>query len=197
MQPSRTLPQLPTGLPGRALALGIPAMLLLLFIFGIVLPLADFWRDLDAEYTGLASQVSQQEQLIARKAKLAAEVSSLQAELEEGLDFLPKAEPAMAAAQVQVDLGALVERSGANLRSTLTLPTKAADGFTAVGSQLSVSGSMRAVRDILYGIESGRPRLVIDRLTIGPSQEGSSDVKPGDVDITIELHGYMIGEVAP
>ena len=56
---------------------------------------------------------------------------------------------------------------------------------------------MRAVRDILYEIKSGRPRLVIDRLTIGPSQEGSSDVKPGDVDITVELHGYMIGEVAP
>jgi hypothetical protein len=115
--------------------------------------------------------------------------------LTQAVDYLPKAEPAMAAAEVQANLGQLAERSGAVVRSTLTLPTKAEDGFTAVGFQLSVTGSMRSIRAILYEIETGHPRLVIDRLTIAPAQESGANSRPGDVDMSVDLHGYMIGEI--
>ena len=81
------------------------------------------------------------------------------------------------------------------VRSTLTLPIKAEDGFTAVGFQLNVTGSMRAVRDVLYEIETGHPRLVIDRVTITPATESGQNSGPDDVDMSVDLHGYMIGEI--
>jgi hypothetical protein len=197
MQLNRNIGELPTGVAGRALALGLPAVVLVLFLIGVVMPLADYWRQLDDEYTRLESTARGSEQLIARRDTIAAQVRSLQAELKDAVDYLPQAEPAVAAAQVQGSLAELAERSTAVVRSTQTLPTTAADGFTSIGFQLSVSGSMFAVRDLLYAIESGRPRLVIDRLTITPSQTVDTGGKPGEVDMSLGLHGYMIGEIAP
>jgi type II secretion system (T2SS) protein M len=194
---NRSIGELPTGVAGRALALGLPAVLLVLFLIGVVMPLADYWRQLDDEYTRLESTTRASEQLTARKDQIAAQVRNLHAELADAVDYLPEAEPAVAAAQVQGSLAELAERSNAVVRSTQTLPTTVADGFTSIGFQLSVSGSMFSVRDLLYAIESGRPRLVIDRLIITPSQAADTEGRPGEVDMSLDLHGYMIGEVAP
>jgi len=155
----------------------------------------DYWRSVDAEHAQLFNKTRAYERLASRKDALTSQVGALEAELAQAVDYLPKAEPAMAAAEVQANLGQLAERSGAVVRSTLTLPTKAEDGFTAVGFQLSVTGSMRSIRAILYEIETGHPRLVIDRLTIAPAQESGANSQPGDVDMSVDLHGYMIGEI--
>lgn len=197
MPQNRRIAELPTGLAGRALALGLPAVLLVAFLLGVVMPLADYWRRLEDEYLQLESTARDGERLIARKDEIAAQIKGLQAELNDAVGYLPQAEPAMAAAQVQGSVAELAERSNAVVRSTQTLPTTAADGFTSIGFQLSVSGSMLSVRDLLYAIESGRPRLVIDRLTITPSQEADTEGNPGKVDMSLDLHGYMIGEIAP
>jgi general secretion pathway protein M len=197
MPQNRRIAELPTGLAGRALALGLPAVLLVAFLLGVVMPLTDYWRQLDDEYLQLESTARAGERLIARKDEIAAQIKGLQAELNDAVGYLPQAEPAMAAAQVQGSVAELAERASAVVRSTQTLPTTAADGFTSIGFQLSVSGSMLAVKDLLYAIESGRPRLVIDRLTITPSQETDTESHPGKVDMSLDLHGYMIGEIAP
>jgi hypothetical protein len=54
---------------------------------------------------------------------------------------------------------------------------------------------MRSVRDILYEIEVGHPRLVIDRLSITPAGDSGANGLPGDVDMSADLHGYMAGEI--
>jgi hypothetical protein len=187
--------ELPTGVRGRLLALSLPALLLLVVLLGIVMPLVDYWRSVEAEHTQLFNKTRAYERLASRKDAITRQVRVLEDELTQAVDYLPKAEPAMAAAQVQADLGQLAERLGAVVRSSLTLPAKAEDGFTAVGFQLNVTGSMRSSRDILYEIESGHPRLVIDRLTITPAQESGADGQSRDVDMSVDLHGYMIGEI--
>jgi hypothetical protein len=187
--------ELPTGVRGRLLALSLPALLLLVVLLGIVMPLVDYWRSVEAEHTQLFNKTRAYERLASRKDAITRQVRVLEDELTQAVDYLPKAEPAMAAAQVQADLGQLAERLGAVVRSSLTLPAKAEDGFTAVGFQLNVTGSMRSIRDILYEIETGHPRLVIDRLTITPAQESGADGQSRDVDMSVDLHGYMIGEI--
>ena len=52
---------------------------------------------------------------------------------------------------------------------------------------------MRSIRDFLYAVENGNPRFVVDRLVVGPSQQ--QDVAEGDVDMALDLHGYMPGEI--
>jgi general secretion pathway protein M len=195
MARGKTMMELPTGLRGRMVALALPAILLLALLLGVIMPLVDYWHSVDAQHTQLLNKVRAYERLISRKDAIAKQVQALEAGLTEAVDYLPKAEPAMAAAGVQASLGQLAERSGALVRSTLTLPAKAGDGFTAVGLQLSVSGSVRSIRDILYEIEVGHPRLVIDRLTITPTRDLGANAQPGDVDMSVDLHGYMIGEV--
>lgn len=192
---SRTTIELPTGMRGRMVALALPAVLLLVLLLGVVMPLADYWRTVDADHTQLLSKAHAYERLVSRKEAVVNQVKALESDLTQAVDYLPRAEPAMAAAEVQANLGQLAERSGAIVRSTLTLPAKAQDGFTAVGFQLSVTGSMRSVRDVLYEIEVGHPRLVIDRLNITPASDSGADGLPGDVDMSVDLHGYMIGEI--
>jgi hypothetical protein len=195
MVQTRTTIELPTGMRGRMVALALPAILLLVLLLGIVMPLLDYWRTVDADHTQLLNKTRSYERLLSRKEALANHVRGLEAELAQAVGYLPRAEPAMAAAEVQANLGQMAERSGAIVRSTLTLPTKAEDGFTAVGFQLSVTGSMRSVRDILYEIEVGHPRLVIDRLSITPAGDSGANGLPGDVDMSADLHGYMAGEI--
>lgn len=187
--------ELPTGMRGRVVALSLPAILLLVLLLGIVMPLVDYWRAVDSEHTQLFNKTRAYERLASRRDAMTSQVRTLEAELAQAVDYLPEAEPAMAAAEVQANLGQLAERSGAVVRSTLTLPPKAEDGFTAVGFQLSVTGSMESIRAVLYEIETGHPRLVIDRLTITPAQESGANARPGDVDMSVDLHGYMIGEI--
>lgn len=176
-------------------ALALPAILLLVLVLGIVMPLLDYWHTIDADHTQLLNKTRAHERLVSRKEALANRVRALEAELAQALGYLPRAEPAMAAAEVQANLGQMAGRSGAIVRSTLTLPTKTEDGFTAVSFQLSVTGSVRSVRDILYEIEVGHPRLVIDRLSITPAGDSGAGGLPGDVDMSLDLHGYMIGEI--
>jgi hypothetical protein len=187
--------ELPTGMRGRMVALALPAIVLLVLLLGIVMPLLDYWRVIDAEHTQLLNKTHAYERLVSRKEALARQVTGLEAELGQAVGYLPRAEPAMAAAEVQANLGQMAERSGATVRSTQTLPAKPEDGFTAVGFQLNVTGSMRSVRDVLYDIEVGHPRLVIDRLSITPARDPGPNGLPGDVDMSVDLHGYMIGEI--
>jgi Type II secretion system (T2SS), protein M subtype b len=195
MAQTRMMLELPTGARGRVVALSLPAIVLLVLLLGVIMPLVDYWRSVDAEYTQLFNKNGAYERLASRKDAMAKQVRALETELAQAVDYLPKGEPAMAAAKVQADLGQLAERSGAVVRSTLTLPIKAEDGFTAVGFQLNVTGSMRAIRDVLYEIETGHPRLVIDRVTITPAPESGENSGPDDVDMSVDLHGYMIGEI--
>lgn len=192
---TRSTIELPTGMRGRMVALALPAIVLLVLLLGIIMPLLDYWRIIDTDHTQLLNKTRAYERLVSRKESLANQVRALEAELAQAVDYLPRAEPAMAAAGVQANLGQMAERSGAIVRSTQTLPAKAEDGFTAVGFQLSVTGSMRSVRDILYEIEVGHPRLVIDRLSITPTRDPGANGLPGDVDMSVDLHGYMIGEI--
>jgi len=195
MAQSRSTIELPTGMRGRVVALALPAIVLLVLLLGIVIPLLDYWRVIDSDHTQLLNKTRAYERLVSRKEALANQVTALEAELAQAVGYLPRAEPAMAAAEVQANLGQMAERSGATVRSTQTLPAKAEDGFTAVGFQLSVTGSMRSVRDVLYEIEVGHPRLVIDRLSITPARDPGPNGQPGDVDMSVDLHGYMIGEI--
>lgn len=193
------LPRLPHALPigpsGRVLALCILGAVLTVFMMGIVLPLVTAWNDLDDQFQALTVRASGYDRLVARQDTIAAQLTALRERLAEASDYLVVAEPAVAAAETQGKLSALATDSGALVRSTLTLQPTVADGFTAIGFQLSVSGSMLAVRDLLYAIESGQPRLIIDRLMIVPSQQQGA--APGDLDVSLDLHGYMPGEVEP
>lgn len=195
MQLPRLPHALPTGPSGRVLALCILGAVLTVFMMGIVLPLVTAWNDLDDQFQALTVRARGYDRLVARQDTIAAQLTALRARLAEAPDYLVVAEPAVAAAETQGELSTLAKDSGALVRSTLTLQPTVADGFTAIGFQLSVSGSMIAVRDLLYAIESGQPRLIIDRLMMGPSQQQGAS--PGDLDVSLDLHGYMPGEVEP
>lgn len=190
-------PDLPGGRSGRVLALCLLGAVLAAVLIGIVLPLVGAWQDLDDEYSALTVRTRDDERLVARRAAITAQLQALRAEMAEAVDYLPAAEPAMAAAQAQSDLSALVERSGAIVRSTSTLAPTVIEGFTTIGFQLNVTGSIDALRTLLYDIEGGQPRLIVDRLTLAPAQRSTSGEDSADLDMSLDLHGYMIGEVVP
>ena len=184
---------LPTGRSGRVTALCLLSAILIAFAFGLVIPLVDTWNDLDDEFEALKVRARGYERLMERRSAIAAQLATMKEHIDERPDYLPVAEPAVVAANAQADLSSIAESTGAIVRSTLTLPPVVADGFTAIGFQISVTGSMRSIRDLLYAIEGGKPRFVVDRLVIGPSQQ--QDAVEGDVDMALDLHGYMLGEI--
>ena len=79
-------------------ALALPAILLLVLLLGVVMPLVDYWRTIDADHTQLLNKALAYERLVSRKEAVVNQVKALEADLTQAVDYLPRAEPAMAAA---------------------------------------------------------------------------------------------------
>lgn len=188
---------LPSGRSGRLLALALLFASVIIFLLLAVMPAVNLWNSLGDELETLRAQADGYQRLVTRKDEIAKQLIERQAEIAEAADYLAEADPAIAAAQAQRDLGAAAETSGVDVRTTFTLPPATVDGFTSIGFQLSLSGPMRSLRDFLYAIEAGQPRLVVDRLLIRASQSSGTSVTTEVYEMMLDLHGYMSAEEVP
>lgn len=189
--------KLPDGRRGRILALGFLAIAVTIFLLFLVLPAVNLWQTLADELPALQARADGYRRLISRQDSIAAKLADRRTGLESAADYLAAEDPAIAAAQAQRELGAQAETSGVDVRTTLTLPPTTEEGFTSIGFQLSVSGSMRSLRDFLYAVEAGQPRLIVDRLLFRPSQSSELEAVGTLYDMTLDLHGYMPAAKTP
>lgn len=188
---------LPDGRRGQLLALGLLAIAILVVFLVLIMPGLDLWRALGEEVRARQSQADNYRRLIERQSEIAQQLALRRTELAQASDYLVEADPAIAGAMAQRDLRALAEVSGLNVLTTLALPPTSADGFVAIGFQMGVSGPLRPLRDFIYAIESGQPRLIIDQLVLRLGGASSPEADTPIYDMTLELHGYMLEGSAP
>ena len=134
--------KLPDGRRGRLLALGLLAIAMTIFLVFVGMPAVNLWQTLADELPALQARADGYQRLISRHDSIATKLVDRRTGLETAADYLAAEDPAIAAAQAQRELGALAETSGVDVRTTLTLPPTTEEGFTSIGFQLSVSGSI-------------------------------------------------------
>jgi general secretion pathway protein M len=182
------------------LALGLLAAALLGSYLLVVVPLL-------STYQNSAAAIEQAENLLQRQQALAAQQPQLIERLEEEREqadavagYLQGPSDALAAAQLQDRVKAVVEASGGELRSTRILPAEsieASPGTRRTALRVQIIVSTEGLAEILYDLEAGQPYVLIDELSVRSQHErrrrrNQSDAD-GDtmLDVSLELSGFV------
>ena len=163
------LPELGT-VRSRLLALGLAFLVLgSLARFG-ALPL---WHKYERNAEALKEQKYQLERYRAVASRLdayQARLDKLLTEDEVGQYALSQGSPALAAAELQEQVKALVEETGGKLTSVRVLPTKTDGAFQRITVNVRATMENEALQKVLHALEGATPYLQVDNLVITSRQ---------------------------
>jgi general secretion pathway protein M len=190
---------LPDGRRGRALALGITAMLLAMAWLAIGAPLLDLYAD-------GAEALRRRSVLAARMAQVAASLPDLKraaAAMQSGDatpagDMLEGATDALAGATLQSLVEAMSTGAGGRLTSTEALPAEQVGGYRRVALRVAIDGTWPVLARLMQAMEGATPHMFIDDLQIH-AQPTAETVRepPLDISFTVLAFRQATNAVAP
>lgn len=160
---------LPTGRSGRALALALAALAVLLLWEAIGVPLRGWYGD-------RAEALAGREALAARMDTLAAELPALRQAAAAGAArsgpaaLIAGSSDAIAGAALQEQVQQMAASLGATLSSSESLPASRAGAYRRVGVRISVSASFEVMVRLIAAIEQASPTMLIDDLQLHGSR---------------------------
>lgn len=112
-----------------------------------------------------------------------------------GSHFLKSGSPALAAAEIQERAKNIVETSGGKISSIQILPHKDDDTYRQVLVTLQFTATLSAVQKILHALESSRPYLFVDNLSLrSPIMTVNRNAPVADAELIVQfdLSGYAL-----
>jgi hypothetical protein len=163
------LARLPTGQPGRALALAIGASLIAVLWFGAINPVAHL-------YHYRSTVISERETLLYRMRGLDVMMPSLQSRIGDGtvaptpIALLQGTSDVLAGVRLQQRIEELARAVGASLTSTESLATDAAGNYHRIGLRVTLSAPWPVFIRFLAAIRQTTPLILVDDLTLSTSR---------------------------
>ena len=175
------------------LALLILLALLLAFHLVLIQPAITQRSANAARIETLALQFSQFSRAGAEITRMREEIDRLRTTETGGGDFLTAEAPAIAAANLQRDLKAMIEASGGELISSQALPGRAEEAYPRVTIQVALRADMAALRAALYQLMIHRPLLFTDKIMIQRRNlsPGRRDRAGGLLEVQLEVSAYL------
>ena len=161
-----TVTRLPTGAPGRALALSILFVLIALVYVVLVVPLIDLYRSGEAVLADRQPLVPKLEQLAQELPSLRARLAALQAAGADNEVTLDGASDALASANLQSRLEQLAAANGVSISSTEAIPAEDRGLYRRIGLRIAVNGNYEAIVKLLSAIRDAAPPLILANLQI-------------------------------
>ncbi len=144
--------------------------------------------------------IARSEQLLARYDQVEAMVPELQQRLktlradQAGMDaFIQGANPALMTAKLQASAQQITAAADVQLRSSRTLPLAAEGNFSRLGLELELTASAGGLQHLLYDLESAKPMIFVDRLSISVPEGGTTAKAPDGqsaLNISIRVLSY-------
>jgi len=181
----------------RLLALALLAVPLLLGYAVLIAPYRQLLAENRERIADLQFQLERLQKVVSRIPLWQQQLKELEAFQADNRYYLTGTTPALASAALQNLLGEVVREADGEMASTQTLPAKSEDGFTRIAVRIRFSASTTALRQILHTIESGRPLLIVENLTVRPMR-GRRDprtrqIVPVDkLNVDMRVAGYMM-----
>lgn len=154
----------------RLIAVGLLALALAIVVRGIAVPVA-------ALLTGQRAGIAQQEAVLERYRRAAArrsaverQLAMLSQDLRAADVFLAPGMDSVVAAQLQNQVKAVIERSGAVMQTAQVLPAQDEGGFRRIGLRVRLTAGVNALNRTLHALEAGKPYLFLDNVDIGAQQ---------------------------
>jgi general secretion pathway protein M len=185
---------MPTGRPGRLLALSLVLLALGGVYLLVVAPLLDL-------YSQRAAVLENRRVLVPRLKAAAEELPGLRARVEQlraaagaRKVTLDGASDAIAAAALQSRIEELAASVGATIGSTESLPAEARSGYRRIGLRYVLSGPFETLVKFLAKLEAATPPLVIDNLHIHGVLRRPGAAAAAGLDAGLDVYGYRGGE---
>jgi general secretion pathway protein M len=181
---------LPTGWPGRLLAVAILLAAALIVWLGVVSPLVGFYQD-------RAAELAQRRALAERMTAIHALLPRLKAEAAKRADpagppslLLDGRSDALAAASLEERLTKAATSTGMVLLSAEGAPVENVGAVRRIGLKLNVSGKFSSLVGFLDRIDQSTPPLLVDELQIQglPYQGGAHAL------VRLTVFGFRAGE---
>jgi general secretion pathway protein M len=188
--------ELPQGSAGRALALAIGALVVVIFCFLIVSPILGFYGE-EAQF------VRERAELALRYKALARDLPDLRVADKRWRDqfggelLLTGQSDATASAEILGMMKTSVEDSGARLTSAEILPAKAEGEFRRIGIRVAFSGDLKLVTSVLRGLETAHPVLFAGDFNLNADSDsnspGAGSAGNNGLAMILDVYGFREG----
>lgn len=111
-------------------------------------------------------RLAQLERLAATREPVQQSIAKIQQDRNVTAQYLAQSAPALAAAELQQRLKAVVEAAGGTLQSTQALPPVEESGAVKVAISAIMNGDTGSLQKVLYNLESQTPLLFVDNLEL-------------------------------
>jgi general secretion pathway protein M len=179
------------------------ALSLLVFVIGalyllVVSPVIEAHRGTDEATQEALEHLARYENISKTNPNRKAQLEKLARQQSRSGVYLAGDTDALAAAGLQEDVGAKIEKNGGKLRSIQILPVKTDGDFKRVSVRVQLTATLGSFARILYALESGKPYVFIDNLDVknrrGRKAKQKEEEDP-ELVIRFDLYGYLRPEL--
>lgn len=182
---------LPSGVRGKALALGLCVLVLAAIYLIVITPLMALY-DANAEY------LQERQELAQRLQRSAKALPALQDQADAVHDQVSDADllldgdsDSVAAAALQSTVKDIVESAGARLISSEVLSSDKRGTLQRVGIHVSFSGNLTLLTTVLQGIQLAHPVILVDNVDIqGADGADQSSDSQKQLAIALDVYGF-------
>ncbi|RUM53029.1 MAG: general secretion pathway protein GspM [Methylococcus sp.] len=179
----------------RTLALSLLALCLVLVVGLIITPIMNSATTDDEAIEDLKFTLRRYQKIVAGKDQIGQQTNIIRARQKQDGYFINRETPALASADLQQLIKKVVVDAGGQLISTQVVSNKGQEQFKT-SIKVRLSGSTQSLLNILYGIETATPLLIIDKLMIkstGTRRNRRTGKRgpSGQINVNFDVHGYM------
>jgi general secretion pathway protein M len=187
--------QLHIANPGKVAALAILFGVIVAAVLSIAVPAFLLHRHYDEALVDARDKLERYRRVTGTREELQLRFDKFKTERNAKSYYLKSNNPALAAAEIQEFAKNIIESSTGKLTSMQVLPPKDEDKYRQVAVNVQFSGTVPAIRKILFKLETSQPYMFVDNFVIrslmGNQQKNQPTVDP-DMMVQFDLSGYML-----
>ena len=184
----------------RWLAIGLLLGIMLSLALLVLMP---WYNSLSKTLDDIDEQVfrdKRYQSVIASREDVLIEIEQGRAEINALGYFSDQQKPSLAAAELQRRIKAIVQEAGGETSSTQVLPNKDQESLVRITVKVKLTGEMPMLKHILFEVETAKPLMMVESLTIVPGpkrrdRKTRKRVATGKIVVTLEVSSYIRKEV--
>ena len=164
---------------------------------GAIEPLIHYRAQVKEEIEKGQEQLSGADRFLAAADGLRAERDELRQRLTQAKQrLLPGSSGTLGAAALQERANVLAAEKGITVQSTQVMKEEAVEPFHKIAIRLTISGELKSVAELVYGLEYGPQQLSIPYLELSRRGAVAGAKGPRTLSATVEVTGYLEAEKA-
>ncbi|MGH8474352.1 MAG: type II secretion system protein GspM [Methylococcales bacterium] len=180
----------------RLLALSLLFFCIVLVFGAVVVPLADAVVSYNEKINDLQFNLLRFKKTATGKLKVENQLKQLKVQRGKENQFSNRETPALASADLQQLIKKAVLNVSGRLVSTQVIPETEEEHLIKISVVVRMTGDTLALRNVLYELETARPMLLVNNLTIRPGP-GRRDrrtrrlIPSNELNVNFDVSGYM------